>query len=187
MQHRGEIERYGAVAIALHWAIALLILANWPLGYFGEAIEQRLGTSAVWLHKSIGLSVLALSIARLGWRIANPPPRLPATISAWRAAAARFTHWGFYVLIITLPLTGWLRVSAGKYPLRWFELFELPKFAIAPDSREAEIAAQAHELAAWAMLALVALHVGAALHHHWRLRDAVLLRMLPERRSRRSA
>jgi cytochrome b561 len=173
------LERYGGVAIALHWSIALLIIANWPLGYFSEGLEKLTGQSPVALHKSVGLTVLALSLLRLLWRLGHPPPAYPAPMAPWRAAVARFTHISFYVLIIALPLSGWLRTSAGKYPLTWFGLVDIPKFAVAPGSSEAKLAAQSHELLGWAMLLLVALHVAAALHHHFRLRDAMLLRMAP--------
>lgn len=158
-------------------------MVNWPLGYFGEWLEERHGHSLVWLHKSIGLTVLVLGVGRLLWRLAHKPPPLPQAVAGWRASAARLTHAGFYVLMIALPLSGWLRVSSGKYPLRWFELFTVPKFPIAPDTAGAAAAAQAHEILAWTMLLLVTLHLFAALHHHFRLRDAVLLRMLPERRA----
>lgn len=174
-------DRYTGVAIAFHWAIALLILVNWPLGYFSEGIEQLLGRSQVALHKSIGLTILGLSLLRLLWRLGHPVPPLPASIAVWRAQVARFTHAAFYVLIIAMPLTGWLRTSSGKYPLTWFGLVDIPKFPIAADSGQARLAAQSHELLGWAMLLLVVLHIGAALHHHFRLRDAVLLRMIPAR------
>ena len=177
------VERYSRTAIALHWTIAALVLLNLPLGRFNEQIEE-LGASTMWLHKSIGLTVLVLSIVRLGWRLAHRPPPFPATLTGWRAAAARTVHGLFYALMVLLPLTGWLRTSAGTYPLTWFNLFEVPKFAIARGSVEAQVASAAHEVLAWAMIALVALHVAAALHHHFVLRDAVLRRMLPFPRPR---
>ena len=181
MRELDEVQRYDAVAIFFHWAIAALILVNWPIGHFGETIEARFGLNLVPLHKSIGLTVLALSILRLFWRLSHRPPPLPMSISRWRAKAARFTHAAFYVLIIALPLTGWLRASAGRYPLQWFGLVDVPKFPIARESAEAALAVGGHRLLAWAMLTLFAVHVAAALHHHLRLRDAVLLRMLPKR------
>ena len=174
-----DLERYGAVAVTLHWSIATLIIVNWGLGYLAEWIEEA-GANAVPLHKSIGLTVLALSLARLAWRLVHPAPALPASMGGWRRRAALATHFLFYVLIITLPLTGWLRTSAGKYPLTWFGLTDVPKFPVARET--SAVAATAHELMAWAMLALLILHVAAALHHHFRLRDGILLRMLPARR-----
>ena len=179
------VERYDRVAIWLHWSIALLILANGPLGYFGEAIEE-LGWNPVPLHKSLGLTVLALSLLRLAWRLMHRPPALPASVSLWRARLAWFTHACLYVLMIAVPLTGWLRVSSGKYPLTWFGLVDVPKFAIVPKSAEAAAASRAHELSAWAMGAVIVLHLAAALHHQFRLRDALILRMVPARKNRLS-
>jgi cytochrome b561 len=175
---RVSAERYSRTAIALHWAIAALILANLPIGFFNEAIETASGASPMWLHKSIGLTVLALSIARVAWRLTHRPPPLPETVVGWRVGASRAVHRAFYALILLVPLTGWLRTSAGTYPLTWFELVDIPKFDIARGSLEARLAASAHEVLAWAMLALVLLHVAAALHHHFLLRDEVLRRML---------
>jgi cytochrome b561 len=174
-------ERYGSTAIALHWAIAALILVNFPIGFFNEAIETATGASPMWLHKSLGLTVLVLSVARLAWRLAHPPPPLPETLSGWRASAAAAVHWTFYALIVLVPLSGWLRTSGGTYPLVWFGLIEVPKFPIVRDSPEAGLAAFAHVALARTMLMLVALHVAAALHHHFVLRDRVLRRMLPLR------
>jgi cytochrome b561 len=176
-----QLERYGRVAIAFHWAIAVLILINWPLGNFAEAIEAGFGGNVVPVHKSIGLTVLALSIARLGWRLGHPPPPLPPSLPRWRARMAGAVHAGLYLLIIAVPIAGWLRTSPNAYPLKWFGLVELPKFPIEKGSAAAEAASTGHALLAWALLLLAAVHVAAALHHHFRMRDAVLRRMLPSR------
>jgi len=174
-------DRYDSVAMLLHWAIAALILANIPLGAFSERIEEGLGASPMWLHKSIGLTVLLLGLARLAWRLTHRPP--PPILEGWRAGMAATVHWAFYVLIILVPLTGWMRSSASGYPLRWFEQFDVPKFPIASRSPEAYAAASAHEILTWLMVALIALHLAAAIHHQWFRRDHVLQRILPIRRS----
>lgn len=180
-----RVERYGVVAISLHWAIALLIVVNIPLGLFSEQIEDELGRSQMWLHKSLGLTVLLLSLVRLAWRLLHPPPSSPASISRWRLRIARATHVAFYALSIAVPLTGWLRSSATAYPLSWFGI-GVPKFSVAAKSFEASLASISHEILAWGMLMLIPLHVGAALHHHFVLKDGLLLRMVP-RRARRDA
>ena len=133
------------------------------------------------LHKSIGLTVLALSLARLGWRLAHSAPPLPATLPRWRARMAGSVYGALYLLIVAVPIAGWLRTSPNAYPLRWFGLAELPKFPIENGSAAAEAASSGHALLAWAMLLVVAVHIAAALHHHFRLRDPVLGRMLPSR------
>ena len=173
-------DRYDSVAIVFHWTIAALILTNIPIGAFSDQIEEGLGASPMWLHKSIGLTVLLLSLARLAWRLAHRPPPLPGFADGWRARLAGTVHWAFYALTILVPLTGWMRSSASGYPLRWFELFDVPKFAIPPKSPQAAAVATAHEWLAWTMTALIGLHIAAALHHGWVRRDGVVRRMWPQ-------
>lgn len=190
---------YTAVAIVLHWAIAAAIVANVLLGWWmHEAIEEPESAAAAiagyQLHKSIGLTVLLLSLVRLGWRIANPPPPLPETMPAWEAFAAKATHWAFYALMITIPLSGWVYVSTGwspeaerplEVPTLFFGLFQVPHLFGLSHAAEAtraalsEAAIETHELLVWATLALLALHVGAALKHWLIDRDHVLPQMVP--------
>ncbi len=150
--------------------------------------------SAYQLHKSIGLTVLALSLVRLGWRLMNPPPPMPAHMPGWERFAAVATHWAFYALMIGLPLTGWLYVSAGwsihdEAPLpvatHWFGLFQVPALfglnqadlGVREDAAEAALTA--HAYLAYAALGLAALHVAAALKHQFFDRDEVLAHMVP--------
>lgn len=193
-------EHYTAVAIVLHWAIAAAIVFLLPLGFWmHDAAKSGAGDpgalfSAFQLHKSVGLTVLALSLVRLGWRIANPPPPLPAHMPAWERLAAKATHWAFYALMIALPLSGWVFVSAGwslhenaplAVPTRWFDLFGVPHLfdlaSAGADVREsvAQAAFTAHAALAYAAIALAALHVAAALKHHVIDRDGVLAQMVP--------
>lgn len=192
-------QRYTAVAIVLHWAIAAAIVFMIPLGFWmhGQA-EDGAATEGVFrafqLHKSIGLTVLALSLVRLGWRLAHPPPPLPAHMPAWERFAAKATHWAFYALMVGLPLSGWLYVSAGwsiheDQPLsvttRWFGLFRVPPLFGLNDAGADVRAAAAdasfvvHYVLAYAAIGLAALHVGAALKHHFFDRDEVLAHMVP--------
>lgn len=192
-------QRYTAVAIVLHWAIAAAILFNIPLGFWmHEQAEEGLASEGVFaafqLHKSIGLAVLGLSLARLMWRLANPPPALPAHMPAWERFAAKATHWAFYALMIGLPLSGWVFVSAGwslhedaslAVPTRFFGLIDVPALFGLPDASEdlravvAAISFQAHALMAWTAVGLAALHVLAALKHHVFDKDEVLAHMIP--------
>ncbi|MFD1950954.1 cytochrome b [Sphingomonas arantia] len=167
--------RYSSVAIAFHWTIAVLVIANLAIGLLHDALT---GVQLMPIHKSIGITVLALSIARLMWRLAHPAPALPGDVPGWQRAVAHITHWALYALMILMPATGWWMVSAGarKYPLDWFGLFPVP---FLPVTSGGDISNEAHELLGWAMLALVVLHVAAALKHHFVDRDTVLVRMLP--------
>ena len=108
-------DRYTGVAVALHWLIAVSILFQIMLGWRMDDHGNSAVTFLVFqLHKSIGITILLLSLARLGWRLANPPPPLPAQLKPWERWLAHATHLGFYAIMIGLPLTGWLLVSASK-------------------------------------------------------------------------
>lgn len=185
--------RYSSIAIALHWIIAVAILLNivlalWFSSLFatGEPAEQALGGTIVGIHKSIGLTVLFLSVFRLGWRIVHGFPPLPAHLATWERLLARANHIAFYVLMIAIPLIGWLMVSASpsNRPLVFFGLFNVPQLPIADSEAVSDTLSEAHELLAWITLALVVLHVAGALKHHLLDRDDVLARMLPLVRKR---
>lgn len=192
-------QRYTAVAIVLHWAIAAAILFNIGLAWWmhpalDNPATQARGIIAFQAHKSIGLTVLLLSLMRLGWRFTHAPPPLPAAMPAWEKLAALATHWAFYALIILIPFTGWLYVSAGwsmdanrplVVPTLYFGLFQIPHLfglteaSLATRASVANTAIEAHELLVWATLALLALHVGAALKHLLIDRDEVVAHMIP--------
>ena len=192
-------QRYTAVAIVLHWAIAIAILLMIPFGWWmGDQAEAGVITDGIFqafqFHKSIGLTVLALSLVRLGWRLANPPPPLPPLMPAGERFVAMATHWAFYGLMIAMPLTGWLYVSAGwsehdNEPLvvatHWFGLIRVPELFGLPHATEsvratvADISMNVHSKLAWGALILAALHAGAALKHHVFDRDDVLPHMVP--------
>lgn len=181
--------RYGAVAMTLHWVIAAMILFMAGLGFFMTRLEETDERTfpLFQLHKSIGLTILMLSLLRLGWRLANPIPALPSGMSAWERFAARGVHVLFYVLMVAIPLMGWATVSAAPLavPTMWFGLFEWPHMPFLADLPRAEKRmieeplAVTHSLLALAMLGLVALHAAAALKHQFRDKDDVLKRMLP--------
>ncbi|WP_066555448.1 cytochrome b [Croceicoccus bisphenolivorans] len=168
--------RYNTVARALHWTIAVLLIGNIVGGLLHEPLEDVVQIMPV--HKAIGMTVLALSLARLAWRIVSRTPPLPAHMPKWEVGAAHATHTLLYVLMIGLPLSGWIFSSAGKYPLNWFGLFDIPKFAITKENPLVGIAHEGHEVMAFIAIALIVLHIGAALRHHFVLKDTVLRRML---------
>ncbi|WP_428155059.1 cytochrome b/b6 domain-containing protein [Brevundimonas sp.] len=191
--------RYSPVAIALHWAIALLILSMIPMGLWMTAAIERPDSQALayrvfQVHKSIGFLILALTVVRIVWRLTHRPPALPGGMKRWEAFAAGATHVAFYVLLLALPLTGWLYVSAGwavsqdralEVATSWFGLFPIPHL---PGVAELSIQARralafqamgAHSMMAWGAVILIALHVGAALKHQFIDRDGVLSHMVP--------
>ncbi|WP_416462385.1 cytochrome b [Sphingomonas sp. VDB2] len=168
--------RYTSVARTLHWAIAILILLNLFFGFAHDALPKEWAVMPV--HKSIGLTVLALTLVRIVWRLTHPAPPLPAAMPAWEKGAAHATHVLFYALMLILPLSGWIMSSAGTRPLNWFFLFDVPKFGVGKEDAIVGLSRRAHELLPWLWVALILLHVGAALRHHFMLKDDVLRRML---------
>ena len=169
--------QYSAVAIAFHWVIAFFVVVNLTIGFLHEPIKAL----AAWMpaHKSIGITVLVLTLGRLAWRLAHRPPPLPVETKAWEHGAAHAVHWTFYGLLLLMPLTGWLMVSGTdkRRPLDWFGAFDIPYL---PVSKVAGgFGHTGHGILAWVMLALVVLHIAAALRHHLILRDSVLARMAP--------
>ena len=190
MTARNSSSRYGSVAIALHWLIATLILLNIALGvWFNEVMGRydagRFGV--IQLHKSIGLTVLVLSLARLAWRLINPVPPLPADMSRATKLLAHATHYALYALMIVVPLLGWMLVSASRtgIPTMYFGEIPWPNLAFIADlPRDQKIAlghtySSGHIVAAFLLLALVLGHAAAAFYHHFKRRDPVLTRMLP--------
>ena len=182
--------RYSGVAMVLHWLIALAIIGMLALGFIMTDAEP--GSTQQFklyqLHKSIGITILALSLFRLVWRLTHRPPPLPADMPLWQRVAARASHAGFYALMLGMPLTGWMVVSASPWniPTVLFGFIPLPHLPVlstlpnkAPVEKTLE---QVHSAGAWILIGLLVLHVGAALYHHFFRRDDVLWGMLPHRR-----
>ena len=173
---------YSRVAVALHWTIAVLILGNAAGGLLADSLDDVTAGAIMSVHKPTGITILALSLARLGWRLAHGFPRFPNATPGWDAVLARATHIAFYFLMIAVPLAGWAMVSAGPRPVEWFGLFDIPKLPVSRTT--ADFAHGAHEILALTTLGLVVLHVAGALKHHLLDRDDVLARMLPLMRRR---
>jgi len=170
------MERYSLVARTLHWIMAILILFNLWLGIAHESLPRN--WQVMPLHKSIGLTVLAVAVARLIWRLTHRQTPLPGGLPAWERLVAKATHYTFYAFMLLVPLSGWIITSAGSRPLNWFFLFDVPKFAVSKGDAIVGISGEAHEILAYLWIALLVLHIGAALRHHFILKDDVLRRML---------
>lgn len=169
-------DRYNSVARALHWTIALLVIGNIAGGLLHDSLEDIVNLMP--LHKASGMTVLALSLVRIGWRLTWTAPAHPSGMTGLEIAAARAVHMVFYGLMLAMPLTGWIMSSAGKYPLTWFGLFDIPKLPVTREDPLYDLGHEGHELLGWLFIALALLHIGAALRHHLLLKDNVLRRML---------
>jgi cytochrome b561/polyisoprenoid-binding protein YceI len=179
---RAGRSRYATVAIVLHWLIALAIMVQvslaWRMG--GKTPE---GFALTQLHKSIGITILILSIVRLGWRLANPPPPEPAGLAVWERSLSLVVHWGFYIIMIGMPLTGWLMVSTSPtaIPTLLFGAVHWPNVpgtdGLAPASKALAhaIGKNGHGVLALGVYGLFVLHVGGALKHQFFEPDTPIL------------
>lgn len=183
MRLRNEADRWGAVSLSLHWLTVGLVLALAGLGLWMTDLPPSLFKLKVYaLHKSLGLTVLGLTLLRLGWLLfAGRPGDLPGP--RWQRLAARSSHVALYLLLLLVPLSGWWYNSTAGFPLRWFGLVALPPLGAA-DSAMKGLARERHEALFWVLVAVVAVHVAASLWHHFHLRDATLSRMLGRGRPR---
>jgi cytochrome b561 len=172
--------RYTTIALLLHWIIAALMIY---MLFFGEDwIARANGTFGPSLHASLGVLILVLTFVRLGWRIANPPPPLPASTSRWEAQASHISHGLFYLMMVALPLTG-LTAFTGhmvKHPdsigSSIFGLFLVPAI---PDFGFGDFMHLLHNIGSKATIFLLILHVAAALKHQFWDKDGILRRMSP--------
>jgi len=180
--------RYSGVAITLHWIIALLILGNIGIAWYFNTLHGMAKLPMVALHQSLGLSVLVLSLARLGWRLAVPPPPLPDYVTGWERWLAQAVHVGFYVIMIGLPLTGWaMRSASPLHNILPIKLFFVPWPAIGPlaslpadQMKSAEhLFEAAHSLLGKLAYGLIVLHIAGALKHQFISGDNVVAPMVP--------
>ncbi len=181
--------RYGGVAIALHWLIALIIAANVALALSVDLLPDSAVRPVIDLHKSLGITVLGLVILRLLWRLSHRPPALPVKYSPWERISAHGVHYLLYALMLALPLSGWMHDSAWRdastHPMHLFGLFEWPRIQFImtlPAAFKEELHTRFGEWHTWlgyGLYGLFALHVGGALKHQWFDGEAELQRMLP--------
>ena len=175
--------RYNGAAQALHWLTALLMFAVLPLAWVMVAVTRDYPSrdALFTLHKSIGMTILALTIVRLVWRGANSVPAFPGKISRWETVPAKLSHWLLYLILLVMPISGYVLSTASGHPVTFFGLFEFP--SLPQNKLLAQLAVDIHLLTQWVVYALIALHILATTWHILLRRDAVLDRMLPEQRN----
>ncbi len=169
--------RYSTPAIVLHWLVALLIFVAFPLGlYMADLPLSPEKLKLVSYHKWIGVTVFMLAGLRVVWRLTHEPPPLPASVVDWQRRASAIVHGLLYVLIIAVPISGWLMSSAKGVQTVWFGVLPLPDL-IGKDKALGHLLEAVHETLNYTLLALVVLHVVAALQHHFIERQPFLQRM----------
>lgn len=180
MTMRNTDERWGWPSMTLHWGIATLVLVLLMVGLI--MVELPRSPKYFWvydLHKSIGLTVLLLTVVRLCWRLYAGAPKPEPGTASWQNFAAQAAHWALYALTFAMPISGWLYDSAsGLRVLKYFGLVTVPKLT-GPNQEVKNLALDFHQYGAWILIALIFMHIGGALVHHLMNRDRTLWRMLP--------
>ena len=177
-------ERYTPTAVAFHWILAALIIANLAFGLY--TVNLPLSPQKLKLfsyHKWIGITVLMLAAARLLWRLRHPAPALPDSMKPWEKQAAHAGHAALYALFFAAPLTGWLFSSAAGFQTVYLGVLPIPDL-LSKDKEVADFIRFMHRWINYTMAAVIVLHAAAALKHHFVDRDDVLIRMLPFLRRR---
>ncbi|NYT25840.1 cytochrome b [Alcaligenaceae bacterium] len=172
-------QRYTPTAIFLHWLVALGLVGTFALGFYMEGLPLSPNKLKLYSwHKWAGISLLALVVIRLAWRLTHRVPDLPTTMGPAARFLAHAGHWLLYVLMLAIPVSGWLMSSAQGVPVVWFGVLPLPDLV----SRDAALGAllrDIHVTLNYTLLVVVIGHVAAALQHHFIKKDTVLARMLP--------
>jgi len=176
----GSDDTYSSTAIALHWLIAALMVSGFTLGWVMTSIHGITPAKLRYVswHKWIGVTVFALATVRILWRATHRAPALPRSMPRWQRAGAHLGHALLYVLMIAIPVTGYLFSVASNVPVVYLGIVPLPRL-IAPDPTLKVIFKTAHLILNYSLAVLVVVHVGAALKHQWVDRDGLLARMLP--------
>ena len=171
---------YRTPARAMHWIVAAAVLTMIPAGIvmIQEGIPRSLQDALFLFHKNTGVLLFPLILARLAYRLRHPPPPLPPSLPAWQRRAAALSHGALYALLIAMPVTGFVRVRAGGFPIELLDRLGAGPW-LAKSEALAGVAKGLHALGAFALIGLLAVHVGAALHHALIRRDGVWARIWP--------
>lgn len=173
-------ERYAPGSIFFHWLMVILILGLFGLGWYMVGIPRGTPPRGYFfnIHKSFGIISIVVIAFFIGWRLRNTPPRYPDTMARWEVWLSLLAHWLMYLLLIVVPLTGYVEANCNKYGIHFFNTWHLPPWG--PDNKVlAHWLTTVHDYTANIFAALVAIHIGAAIKHWLIDRDRILQRMLP--------
>jgi cytochrome b561 len=171
--------RYSMVAIVLHWLIAIAVIVNWRIAQAAEHVADSEKLAAYAPHKALGMTILFLTVLRILWRIMKKPPDLASSLKPWEAALSKILHWIFYLLLIGLPLGGWLANSHYGQGVDIFGLFTVPALPVAVNPDIGQAIFEVHATFGTGLILLVALHILGALKHQFLDKDGNIYRMLP--------
>lgn len=173
---------YGVVARLFHWVTVLIVLVMIPVGltiaHLSDDIPRSLQDRLFILHKGLGSVFLVVILLRLAWRLLNPPPPLPTSVPPLQARAAELTHWGLYLFLLTMAVSGYVRITTGGFPIELLNALGIPPLLPKMEG-VSKVAAAVHASAKYALLALIVMHVAAATYHAIVRRDGVFSRMWP--------
>lgn len=180
MTLKNTLQQYGIITKLLHWFIALLIIIQFCVVYWVIWVLPEKSPTAGFLigdiHKPFGVLIFALGAVAILWRLLNKKPTFPNTMPTWEKIAAHLTHWLLYLAMLLMPITGVLMSEAAGYSVGFFGLFELP-MVIPTDKAASQFYFKMHEVISFVLLALVILHIAAALKHQLYDKDGILKRM----------
>lgn len=179
MRLRNSADGYGAISQSLHWFTVVLVAIAWALGTFGDVLPKGpVRGAGLFVHIFAGLAILAALMARVLWRMVDPPPPSESMLGVWVDRAGQLAHYALYALLVAVPIAGIVLQFARGDALPLFGLAEIPSPWVA-DRTYARSVKEVHEVLANALVIFAAFHAAAALVHHWVFRDRTLVRMLP--------
>ncbi len=170
---------YGSLSKFLHWTIALGVTFMLIIGFTMGSVAEPLSSKLYGYHEEVGLTILGILLFRIYWRWWNHVPALPNSIPRWQRAASTLTHYFLYIALIVMIGSGWAKSTSSGYTPNFYGLFELPMPFVPVSTSVKHLAKQIHITTLWIIISMLSLHILAALHHHFILKDNILRRMLP--------
>ena len=171
--------RYSNGAMIFHWAIAIAVIATWRIVEAAEHGSKADGAYWMGHHKALGITILVLTVLRLMWRLAHPVPPMASTIAKWQKVLARSVHITFYVLLIGLPIGGWLGVSFFGAGVDMWGMFTVPALPVGGSQTTGKSILELHHTGGTILIYLIGLHILGALKHTFWDKDGTLFKMLP--------
>lgn len=176
-------KRYNGVAMIIHWLTAFAVIALWRIAESAEEAEhanmEAEHIALIVQHKALGITVLALTLLRIFWKLGHPAPALPSTMAKWEVAVFKVLHFAFYVLLLGLPLAGWAASSFADYPISMWGAFEVPLFPVEVNKELARAIMSLHKTGGEAIIILMFIHILAALKHTFVTKTGGIWKMLP--------